>query len=271
MALLTALQAAFLGAIEGLTEFLPVSSTGHLILFADLVKFNIPSASVFEIVIQLGAILAVCVVYFEKLFGVLKGVATGKPPSLHFAAAVTIAFLPAALAGVLLHDFIKTVLFSPHIVAISLILGGVVMIAIERRKPPSSVKAIEDFTPALSLKIGLAQCLALIPGVSRSGATIIGALLMGVERKTAAEFSFFLAIPTMVGATTYDLWKNHSTLSANDMMTILIGFITAFIVAWFVIRWFIGFVSTKDFMPFAWYRIIFGIIILVWLHYSLPG
>lgn len=260
-------DAAVLGAIEGLTEFLPVSSTGHLILFGDLLGFNDSSGKIFEVVIQLGAILAVCVLYFERLLRVAQGALKGDREAWRFVFAVVIAFFPAALMGLLLHDFIKAVLFSPLVVAVSLIVGGVIMLAAERwYKRPPTVHAVEDMSPVLGLKIGLAQCVAMIPGVSRSGATIIGALLMGVDRRTAAEFSFFLAIPTMLGATALDLYKGHAGLTQEAMISIAIGFVTAFVVAVIVIRWFVNFVSTRDFTPFAWYRIVFGIVILGWLY-----
>lgn len=258
----------FLGAVEGLTEFLPVSSTGHLIFFADLLGFEATEDKVFEIVIQTGAILAVCLLYFGRLWKVLLGMAAGDRAAWRFAVAVGLAFLPAAAAGVLLHDFIKDVLFSPFVVALSLIAGGFAMLAAERFYTPlPSVHEVEDFSPALALKIGCAQCLALVPGVSRSGATIIGALLMGVERKAAAEFSFFLAIPTIAGATVYDLWKSRDALTPDGMSAMALGFAAAFAVAWLVIRWFVGFVSTRGFAPFAWYRIAFGGVILGWLYF----
>lgn len=269
MTLSTYLDAAFLGAIEGLTEFIPVSSTGHLILFGDLLNFNDESGKIFEVVIQLGAILAVCVLYFQKLFGVARGTLTGDKSSLRFTIAVVLAFIPAVILGVLLHDFIKTYLFSPYVVAVSLIVGGVIMYAVEHfYKKPATVHATEDFTPVLALKIGFMQCLAMIPGVSRSGATIVGALLMGVDRKAATEFSFFLAIPTMAGAAAYDLYKGHAGLTQNAMVMIAVGFVCAFIVAMAVIRWFVGFVSTHGFKPFAIYRIVFGLVILGWLYFN---
>lgn len=263
------LNAIALGAIEGITEFLPVSSTGHLIFYSELLGFNSGRNSVFEVVIQLGAILAVCVVYFQKLIKVAQGTFSGDPAAWRFTCAILLAFLPSALAGMLLHDFIKSALFSPYVVAISLIIGGAVIIFVERFHQKSArIYAVEDFPPLLAIKIGLAQCLAMVPGVSRSGATIIGALLMGVERKTAAEFSFFLAIPTMLGASSYDLWKAKALLTTNDLQLILIGAISAFIVAWLVIRWFVSFVSHHGFTPFAWYRIAFGIVILSWIYAS---
>lgn len=269
MTLNTYLDAAFLGAIEGLTEFIPVSSTGHLILFGELLNFNDESGKIFEVVIQLGAILAVCVLYFQKLFDVVRGTCTGDKQSLRFTMAVSLAFIPSVILGVLLHDFIKTVLFSPYVVAVSLIVGGIIIYTVEQfHKKPATVHATEEFTPMLALKIGFAQCLAMIPGVSRSGATIIGALLLGVERKAATEFSFFLAIPTMAGAAAYDLYKGHAGITHEGMVTIAIGFVCAFIVAMAVIRWFVGFVGTHGFKPFAIYRIIFGLIILGWLYFN---
>lgn len=261
------LDAILLGAVEGLTEFLPVSSTGHLILVADFLNFESTSNNIFEVVIQLGAILAVCVMYFERLWQVVSRGAKGDPAAWRFIAAITLAFLPAAVVGVFLHDFIKQVLFSPLVVAISLIAGGVVILAAERwHRAPAQFHAIEDFTPRLAIQIGLVQCIAMIPGVSRSGATIIGGVLMGVERKTAAEFSFFLAIPTMLGAASYDLLSAQAELTTDIMLTLLVGSATAFVVAWLVIRWFVVFVSTHGFTPFAWYRIVFGGVILAWLQ-----
>ncbi len=261
------LNAILLGTIEGITEFLPISSTGHLIFFADLLNFNETPGNVFEVVIQLGAILAVCVLYFQRLWQVVRGGLQGNAAAWRFMMAVVLAFLPAAIAGFFLHDFIKEVLFSPLVVAASLIIGGLVILAAEHwHRAPAKFHAIEDFTPVLAIKIGLAQCLAMIPGVSRSGATIIGGVLMGVERKAAAEFSFFLAIPTMLGAASFDLWKAQAALTSDALLTILVGSVTAFIVAWLVIRWFVEFVSTHGFAPFAWYRIVFGCIILGWLQ-----
>jgi len=257
MNIMLLLQAIFLGIVEGVTEFLPVSSTGHLIIAGDFIGFSGSLATVFEVVIQLGAILAICVLYARKLFAVAFGL-VDDPAARHFALAIIIAFLPAAFFGFLLHDFIKAVLFSPSVVCASLILGGIAILVIERWRPEPRYAAIEELTPATSLKIGLFQCLAMVPGVSRSGATILGALLLGVERKTAAEFSFFLAIPTMLGATVLDLWKSRHLLNAGDSAVIAVGFVAAFISAIFVVRWLVGFVSRHSFVAFGWYRIIFG-------------
>jgi len=253
----TLFEAAILGIIEGLTEFLPVSSTGHLILFADLMRFAGPPGRVFEVVIQLGAILAVCVLYAPKLLRVAFGLPADRGAQ-RFALAILLAFLPAVALGVLLHDFIKSVLFSPYVVCWALILGGVAILAVERARPVPRIHAIERFSPGLSLGIGTMQCLAMVPGVSRSAATILGALLLGVERRTAAEFSFFLAIPTMLGAAAYDLWANRAGLTADGGLVVAAGFLSAFLTALLVVRWFIAFVGRRGFAPFAWYRILLG-------------
>ncbi len=259
------LNALWLGILEGLTEFIPVSSTGHLILFVDLLGFAGPPGRVFEVVIQFGAILAVCVVYFGRLWGVLIGLPR-EPAARTFALAVVVAFLPAAVVGVLAHDFIKSVLFSPVVVCWALIVGGVIILVVERAVPAPRHFAVERFSPRLALAIGGFQCLAMIPGVSRSGATIIGALLMGVERRTAAEFSFFLAIPTMLGAATYDLYKNWHHLTMDGLGLIGIGFAAAFVAALLVVRTVLAFISRHGFAPFAWYRIGLGTLMLAVLY-----
>ena len=261
MDVITYLQAALLGLVEGLTEFIPVSSTGHLILLVDLLGFQGPEGKVFEIVIQLGAILAVVVLYAPTLFGVLFR-APSDPGARRFIAAILLAFLPAAVVGALLHGFIKTVLFSPWVVSVSLIVGGFAILAIERIRPKPRHAGIAEFSPGLALRIGACQMLALVPGVSRSGATIMGALLLGVERKTAAEFSFFLAIPTMLGATVYDVYKNRDTLTPDGAGLIAVGFIAAFIAAMLVIRGLIRLLSHYGFAPFAYYRIGLGAVML---------
>ena len=262
MSLLILLQAALLGLVEGLTEFLPVSSTGHLILLVDLLGFQGPPGKVFEIVVQLGAILAVCVLYGRGLLSIALA-APSNPGARRFIAAVLIAFLPAAVVGALAHDFIKSVLFSPWVVCASLILGGVAILAIERAKPTPRFNDVRQFSPGLAVRIGAFQVLAMIPGVSRSGATIMGAMLAGVERRTAAEFSFFLAIPTMFGATAYDLYQNRATLTLDGGMVIVVGFAVAFVAALLVVRTVVSFVSRHGFAPFAWYRIALGIVMLV--------
>ncbi|MBC7801853.1 MAG: undecaprenyl-diphosphate phosphatase [Gemmatimonadaceae bacterium] len=261
MSVLTFIQAAFLGLVEGLTEFLPVSSTGHLILLVDLLGFQGPPGKVFEIVIQLGAILAIVVLYAPTLFSVVTR-APRDPAARRFIAAVTLAFLPAAVLGVVLHGFIKGVLFSPWVVSVSLILGGIAILMVERWRPVPRHSAIGAFTPGLALRIGACQTLALIPGVSRSGATIMGALLMGVDRRTAAEFSFFLAIPTMLGATVYDVYKNRATLTVEGTEVILVGFLAAFVSAMLVVRGLIRFLGRHGFAPFAYYRIALGLVML---------
>jgi len=259
------LDALLLGIVEGLTEFIPVSSTGHLILLVDLLDFVGPPGRVFEIVIQTGAIAAVCVVYLQRLIWVGLGLPFD-PRARRFVAVVVIAFLPAMVLGALLHGFIKSVLFSPTVVCVALVVGGVIILLAERLLPESRHRAIEEFSPWLALRIGFFQCLAMVPGVSRSGATIIGALLMGVERKTAAEFSFFLAIPTMLGATAYDLYKNWSQLSLDGGALIALGFVAAFVAAALVVRAVVAFVGRHGFAPFAWYRIVLGSVMLAVLY-----
>jgi undecaprenyl-diphosphatase len=262
------LSALILGVVEGLTEFLPVSSTGHLILSDEIIGFQGPPGKVFEIVIQLGAILAVCWIYRERIITAVAG-ATTEPRAQRFIANIFFAFLPAAVVGLVAHNFIKNVLFSPWVVAVSLIVGGVAILVIERIRPPPRVLEVDEMRIRHALKIGLCQCVAMIPGVSRSGATIMGALMFGIERKAAAEFSFFLAIPTMFAATAYDLFKNRDALNGHDALTIGIGFVTAFFSALVVVRWFVAFISRHGFGPFAWYRIVLGAAalgLLVTLH-----
>lgn len=263
MSFLLAFQAIILGIIEGVTEFLPISSTGHLIVAGDLIGFQGASANVFEVVIQLGAILAICVLYFQRLLNVVIGLPSD-PAARRFVLAVLVAFLPAVVLGLALHDYIKAVLFSPYVVCVSLIVGGIAILLIERQEPQATIHAVEDFTLATALKVGLFQCLALVPGVSRSGATILGSLLIGVDRKTAAEFSFFLAIPTMFGASALDLYKARDQLSMDESAIIAIGFVSAFLSALVVVRWLVGFISRHDFSVFGWYRIGFGSLLLAY-------
>lgn len=260
----TLFGALLLGVVEGLTEFIPVSSTGHLILLVDLIGFRGPPGKVFEIAIQLGAILAVCWLYRAKLIGVATGLFAGGD-DFRFARNVLLAFLPAMVIGAAAHGFIKEVLFSPWVVSISLVVGGIVIIVIERRLQPARHHAIERFPWALAIAIGLCQAVAMIPGVSRSGATIMGALLLRVDRKAATEFSFFLAIPTMLAATVYDLYKNRATLSPDGIETIAVGFLAAFVAAMLVVRSVIAFISRHGFTPFAWYRIAVGTLMLLLL------
>lgn len=259
------LIAALLGVIEGLTEFLPVSSTGHLILFVDLLGFKAPPGKTFEVMIQLGAILALILLYFHKLWSTLIGLPTD-PKARRFALVILLAFLPAMVLGALLHDVIKEVLFSPTVVACALIIGGLVILFVEQISKHERFATVDDVPPFTGFMVGMAQCLALIPGVSRSGATIIGGLLLGLERRTAAEFSFFLSIPTMTAAFAYDLYKNRGELSFDDAGLIATGFICAFIAALLVVKPFLAVVSKIGFAPFAYYRVMLGVFVLT-LHW----
>ena len=249
--------AVILGIVEGLTEFLPVSSTGHLILVSHLFGFTGDRAEVFDIFIQLGAVLAVIVEYRTKLVGVVK---TG---SWRFFANLFVAFVPAAIAGLLLHDWISDTLFGPRTVAAALIVGAVAIVVLEWAKRPGTIANVDDVTPGRAAMIGLAQCISLWPGFSRSAATILGGLVCGLERKAATEFSFFLAIPTLGAATVYDLYKKHDLLVPGDMTWLLLATAVSFVVAWASIRWLIRFVATHDLTPFAWYRIALGIVVLL--------
>jgi undecaprenyl-diphosphatase len=264
MTLYDTFSAALLGLLEGLTEFIPVSSTGHLILLEDLIGFKGPPGNVFDIVIQLGAILAICVVYFNRLWRVLV-TAPVSSGARRFIAAVLLAFLPAAVIGAFAHRFIKEVLFSPWVVAVSLILGGIAILLIERLPHRRLYDSVESIPLPRALAVGFCQCLAMVPGVGRAGATIMGALLLGVERRTAAEFSFFLAIPTMFGASVYDLYKNRATLDMSGAGLIAIGFVVAFIAAFPVVRWLVDYVGRHGFGVFAWYRIGIGALALLLL------
>ena len=253
--------AILLGIIEGLTEFLPISSTAHQILAADMMGFRVAGWDAFVVMIQLGAILAIVVLYFGKLWNVLVTLPTD-PKSRLFAAGIIVAFLPAVALGVLFHSVIKELLFAPLPIAIALIAGGVIIIAVERNLPRVKYTESDALPLGVCLKIGILQCLAMIPGTSRSGATIIGALLLGVERRAAAEFSFFLAIPTMLGAFVYDLYKNWSIFTPDSAALIGVGSLAAFLAALVVVRWALGFIARHGFTPFAWYRIALGIVIL---------
>jgi undecaprenyl-diphosphatase len=255
-------SAILLGIVEGLTEFLPISSTGHLILADRLLGIEGPESKLFDIVIQLGAILAVCWVYRERLIHAAAGLATDAPAQ-RFVGNIVIAFVPAAIAGVFLYRIIKDLLFSPWVVAVSLIVGGFVILLVERVRPRPRVHDIEAMSLRTALAIGCCQVLAMIPGVSRAGATIMGALMMRVDRPAATEFSFFLAIPTMLGATVYDLYKNRAILSFDGAVLIVIGFVVAFIAALFVVRRLVEFVSRNGFGVFAWYRIVVGAVALL--------
>lgn len=252
-----------LGLVEGATEFLPISSTGHLIIVGDLLNFNDEKGKIFEIVIQLGAILAVCFEFRKRLINTFTRI-TSDASSQNFAINLVIASIPAALLGLMFHDYIKTYLFSPITVAIALIVGGFAIIFIEKSTSHSYTQQIEAVTAKQALKIGLAQSLALVPGVSRAGATILGGMVFGLTRQTATEFSFFLAIPIMFAATGFDLFKSGNLLHAADFPMFIVGFITAFLSALLVIKMLIRFVASHNFIGFAWYRIIFGLCVLLY-------
>jgi len=253
-------QAVILGAIEGITEFLPISSTGHLILAGDIIGFTSETAKTFEVFIQLGAILAVVWFYREKVLTSIKGI--GSEKTNRFLLNLLIAFLPAAFFGLLSHSFIKHYLFNPLTVAVALIAGGIAMLVIERVTGRIVVMDVDDVSYRQALGIGLAQTLSLFPGVSRAGATIMGAMCFGLERKAATEFSFFLAIPTMFAATSYDLLINIHNLTMNDLNIFAVGFIISFFSALVVIKAFLGFITRHTFDSFAIYRIIFGTAVL---------
>ncbi|ALN71220.1 MULTISPECIES: undecaprenyl-diphosphate phosphatase [unclassified Aureimonas] len=252
-------EALILGLIEGLTEFIPVSSTGHLILASELMGFK-STANTFEVLIQLGAVLAVLSVYFGKLWH-LAVTLPSSPRSRHFVLGILVAFLPAAVIGAFAHGFIKGVLFeTPMVICVALLVGGVLLLVIDRIPRQPRYTDIESYPLSLCLKIGFFQCLAMIPGTSRSGSTIAGALLLGTDKRSAAEFSFFLAMPTMAGAFAFDLLKNYQYLNADDAVTITIGFVMAFLSGLVVVRSLLSFVSRYGFAPFAWWRIVVGAI-----------
>ena len=261
------IKAALMGIVEGLTEFLPISSTGHLILAGSLLGFTeetVRSAKLFEIVIQTGAIFAVIIIYWQRVRDTIAGLGSDAK-ARRFALNVAIAFLPAAVLGVLFNKAIKAHLFTPLVVASSFIIGAFIILWAERRSAAAGearLQSVDDMTPMDSLKVGLAQCLALVPGTSRSGATIIGGMLFGLSRKAATDFSFFLAIPTLIGAGVYSLWKARDELSGADQPLLTIGTVVSFFVAWACVRWLLRYISSHDFKPFAWYRIAFGLIVL---------
>jgi undecaprenyl-diphosphatase len=258
-------QVVLLGLLEGLTEFIPVSSTGHVLLAGHFLGFNSPG-KVFEVLIQLGAILAILSIYFAKLWQLALALPTD-PRARRFVTAILVAFLPAVVIGVSLHGFIKAVLFeSPALICTSLIIGGVILLVVDRMTLKPRYTDAMDFPPAMAFAIGLCQCVAMIPGVSRSGATIVGSLLMGTDKRSAAEFSFFLAMPTMTGAFAYDLYKNWSNLSSGDTTAIAIGFVVSFFAALVVVRWLLDYVSNHGFGLFAWWRIIVGVAGLAGLY-----
>lgn len=254
--------AAVLGLLEGLTEFIPVSSTGHVLLAGHFLGFNSPGRA-FEVVIQLGAVLAILGVYAGRIWHILSSV-PHDPTSRRFVAAILLAFLPAVVIGVLAHDVIKTVLFeTPVLIAVMLILGGIVLLFVDRWATNPQLFRAEDFPLSMAFKIGVIQCLAMIPGVSRSGATIVGALVLGADKRSAAEFSFFLSMPTMLGAFVYDLYQNRDVLDAAALDNIMIGFACAFVTAVLVVRWLLGYVSQNGYSLFAWWRIVVGTLVLL--------
>jgi undecaprenyl-diphosphatase len=257
--------AILLGIVEGITEFLPVSSTGHLILATELFGYDPARWGVFNIAIQPGAILAIVVLYWRTFMAVLTGLFKGRPESIAFVRNVLIAFIPAVVLGLAFADQVDALLESATVVAWSLIVGGVAILIVEKLAKTHEVGGIANVTFAQSLKVGLVQCIAMIPGVSRSGATILGAMSLGIDRRTAAEFSFFLALPTLTGATVLQLYKHRDAITAGDLQLIAVGFVVSFVIALIVVKAFMAFVTKHGFAPFAWYRIIAGSAALLWL------
>ena len=255
-------KAAVLGVVEGLTEFLPVSSTGHLILAGDLLGFNGEKAKVFELVIQTGAMLAIVWEFRVRFWRVLAGLAVDRAAQ-RFALNLLVAFLPAAVLGLAFGRLIKSQLFSAIPVALAFVVGGLIILWVEKRPRRAVVESVDDMTWRDALKVGIAQAFALIPGTSRSGATIIGGLLFGLSRRAATEFSFFLAVPTLVAAGAYDFWKNRALFDSGDMGIFAVGSVVAFLSALACVRWLIRYVASHDFTPFAWYRIAFGLAVLL--------
>ena len=266
MDLLLLLKAAIMGVVEGLTEFLPISSTGHLILAGALLGFHGEKAKVFYIAIQTGAIFAVILVYWERIKSTVIELPTERRAQ-KFALNVIVGFLPAVVLALIFGKFIKAHLFTPYVVATTFILGGFIILWAEKRSASGAgvarVNSVDDMTVMDAFKVGLVQCLAMIPGTSRSGATIIGGMFLGLSRKTATDFSFFLAIPTLIGAGVYSLYKERALLSAADIPLFGVGLIFSFISAWLCVRWLLKYISSNSFVPFAYYRIIFGIVVLV--------
>ena len=261
------IKAAIMGIVEGLTEFLPISSTGHLILAGSLLGFDDDKAKVFDIAIQSGAIFAVILVYWQKIRDTLVALPNEKQAQ-QFTLNVFVAFVPAVVLGLLFGAAIKANLFTPVVVASTFILGGFIILWAERRQKmnpavAARIQEVEAMTTLDALKVGLAQCLAMVPGTSRSGATIIGGMLLGLSRKAATDFSFYLAIPTLIGAGVYSLYKDRALLSLADLPLFGVGLLFAFISAWLCIRWLLRYIASHSFVPFAWYRIVFGGVVLV--------
>jgi undecaprenyl-diphosphatase len=256
-------KAAIMGIVEGLTEFLPISSTGHLILAGALLHFDDEKAKVFDIAIQTGAILAVILVYWQKIRSTIVSLPSDRQAQ-RFAANVLVAFIPAVVLGLALGKAIKSHLFTPGVVATTFILGGFVILWAERRQQVVvRIHDVDEMRWTDALKLGLVQCLALVPGTSRSGATIIGGMLLGLSRKAATDFSFYLAIPTLIGAGAYSLYKERGQLGADDLPMFGVGLLFSFLSAWLCVRWLLRYISTHNFVPFAWYRIGFGLIVLI--------
>jgi len=256
------LKAAIMGVVEGLTEFLPISSTGHLILAGSLLGFDDAKAKVFDIAIQTGAIFAVILVYWQRIRDTLVALPSQRQ-ARRFALNVLIGFFPAVLLGLLLGKAIKAHLFTPVVVASTFIVGGFIILWAERRQQGTvRIHSVDDLGPWDALKVGLAQCLAMVPGTSRSGATIIGGMLLGLSRKAATDYSFFLAIPTLIGAGAYSLYKERALLSMADVPLFVVGLVFSFISAWLCVRWLLRYISTHSFVPFAYYRIVFGVVVL---------
>jgi undecaprenyl-diphosphatase len=255
-------KAAIMGVVEGLTEFLPISSTGHLILAGALLGFDDEKSKVFDIAIQTGAIFAVILVYWEKIYSTVKALPY-QVQAQRFVMNVIIGFFPAVLLGLLFGKIIKQHLFIPEVVAVTFIVGGLVILWAERR-PPSTVRirVVEDMRGRDALLVGLVQCLAMVPGTSRSGATIIGGMLLGLSRKAATDFSFFLAIPTLIGAGVYSLYKERALLSLDDLPVFAVGLVVSFVSAWICVRWLLKYIASHSFEVFAWYRIAFGLVVL---------
>jgi undecaprenyl-diphosphatase len=255
-------KAAVMGVVEGLTEFLPISSTGHLILAGALLGFDDEKAKVFDIAIQTGAILAVIIVYWKKIRDTVVALPTSRQAQ-RFTVNVLIAFIPAVILGLLFGKAIKAHLFTPVVVASTFIIGGFIILWAEKRpQSEARIQNLDSMTPLDALKVGLVQCLAMIPGTSRSGATIIGGMLLGLSRRAATDFSFFLAIPTLIGAGAYSLYKERGLLSMADLPLFGVGLLFSFVSAWICVRWLLGYISTHNFVPFAWYRIAFGLVVL---------
>lgn len=269
--MLQLVKAFFLGIVEGITEFLPISSTGHLIIVGKWIEFSSTEGKAFEVVIQLGSILAVMWIFRQRIYKLIGGTLSRDPVEMAFMRNLIIAFLPSAVIGFFFIKLIKS-LFEPSTVAITLVLGGFIMLWVERVRPTGqpgptpTATSLETISWKQALIVGFAQCLAMVPGTSRSGSTIIGGMLAGIERKTATEFSFFLAMPTMLAAATYDMYKNASLITNTDMLAIAVGFISAFISALLIVRAVLAFISNHTYRAFGWYRIALGLIVGLWLY-----